>query len=240
MLDNHNYTVLITGANSEIGVEACHQYIDDGATVIALVHCDYDNLKQFPENSINIIKIDFSDSCNIENFIKNNNDLLNSVDIFISLASVRKPIEYSKINSADLLYHFSINTIPVILLTQFFGRSMSEKSWGRIVIGSSIGVKFGGGFNSYCYSITKYASELIPNVAKKWSKNNVLINIVRIGVTSTDKFMEIGDCAIEARKSLIPMNRIANSKEIASSIYWLGSKENTYITGQNIAVSGGE
>ena len=117
---------------------------------------------------------------------------------------------------------------------------MSKKGWGRIVVSSSIGVNFGGGERTYCYSITKYASELIPSIAKKWSENNVLVNVVRIGATNTEKFREIGKQEIENRRKLIPMQRLAESKEIGKAIYWLGSDENTYITGQIIPISGGE
>ena len=54
-----------------------------------------------------------------------------------------------------------MNTIPSVLAVQELGEAMSEQGYGRIVIGSSIGVKFGGGIKSYCYSLTKFASELL-------------------------------------------------------------------------------
>ena len=117
---------------------------------------------------------------------------------------------------------------------------VSGKGWGRIVIGSSIGVKFGGGSDTYCYSVSKYSTELIPNIAKQWSKNGVLMNVVRIGVTNTEKFRKIGKEKVIKREKLIPMQRLAETKEIGKSICWLGSEENTYITGQVVAVSGGE
>ena len=34
--------------------------------------------------------------------------------------------------------------------------------------------------------------------------------------------------------------KVQESKEIGKAIYWLGSDENTYITGQIIPISGGE
>jgi len=233
-------TVLVTGANSGIGVEVCKLFLKKGMKIIAMVHSSSENIEKLSNESISILKVDFSDVSNVEIFIKNSGDLLDSVDIFISLASVRKSINYGSINSSDLIFHFTVNTIPTVLLIQYLGNSMSEKGWGRIVIGSSIGVKFGGGNDTYCYSMTKYATELIPNIAKQWSKKNVLINVARIGVTDTEKFREIGKEKIEQRKKLIPMQRLAKVKEVANSICWIGSEENTYISGQVIAVSGGE
>jgi len=39
---------------------------------------------------------------------------------------------------------------------------------------------------------------------------------------------------------MIPMKRMATTQEIAKFVYWLGSNENTYITGQVLSISGGE
>ena len=233
-------TVLVTGANSDIGAELCHYFLDNGDNVIAMVNSSSDNLEKLSNRLSEIVKLDFSNSVNVEKFIKNRDELLSSIDIFISLASVRKSVNYGSISSSDLISQFTINTIPTILLIQYLGNSMSKKGWGRIVVGSSIGVKFGGGMDTYCYSITKYAAELIPNISKQWSENNVLVNIVRIGVTDTRKFREFGKDRIEKRVKLVPMQRLAKVEEIAKSIYYLGSAENTYITGQIVAVSGGE
>ena len=233
-------TVLVTGANSDIGAELCHYFLDNGDNVIAMVNSSSDSLEELSDRLSEIVKLDFSNSDNVENFINNRDELLSSIDIFVSLASVRKYVNYGSISSSDLISHFTINTVPTILLTQYLGNSMSKKGWGRIVIGSSIGVKFGGGVDTYCYSVTKYATELIPSISKQWSENNVLVNVVRIGVTDTRKFREIGEDKIEKRVKLVPMQRLDKVEEIAKSIYYLGSAENTYITGQIVAVSGGE
>jgi len=233
-------TVLVTGANSDIGAELCRYFLDNGDNVIAMINSSSDNLEELSNRLSEIVKLDFSNSVNVENFIKNRDELLSSIDIFISLASVRKSVNYGSISSSDLISHFTINTIPTILLIQYLGNSMSKKGWGRIVVGSSIGVKFGGGIDTYCYSVTKYATELIPSISKQWYENNVLVNVVRIGVTDTRKFREIGEDRIEKRVKLVPMQRLAKVEEIAKSIYHLGSAENTYITGQIVAVSGGE
>ena len=37
----------------------------------------------------------------------------------------------------------------------------------------------------------------------------------------------------------VPIGRMATASEIALFVVWLSSSENTYITGQNIAIDGG-
>jgi NAD(P)-dependent dehydrogenase (short-subunit alcohol dehydrogenase family) len=117
---------------------------------------------------------------------------------------------------------------------------MCKQSWGRIVIGSSIGVKFGGGSGTYAYSLSKYASEFFPNSFRNWAEDNVFINAVRIGVTNTAPVKELGKKINKSRAEMIPIKRFAQPNEIAKEIYHLGSEDNTYITGQVITISGGE
>ena len=63
-------------------------------------------------------------------------------------ASIRENVRYGQITAQDLINHFTINVVPHVLLTQFLGPRMVAKGWGRILIGGSIGVKFGGWGNN--------------------------------------------------------------------------------------------
>jgi len=234
-------TYLITGASSGIGIEVCRQLLLAQNRVIAVYRSSsqhLDNLRDLGD--IDLIQHDFSSPGSTEAFINENAQLLSTVDGFIGLASTRRAINYGDISTQDFLDHFLVNTIPVALLIQHLSPLMEARKWGRIVIGSSIGVKFGGGEASYCYSISKLASELIPNKHKQWSKSNVLINSVRIGVTHTETMKSLNTRVLEARQNLIPMNRLAQPSEIAEAICWIAGPKNTFITGQTIPISGGE
>ena len=67
---------------------------------------------------------------------------------------------------------------------------------------------------------------------------NVLVNVVRIGVTNTDSMRKT--LKLNPRQKLIPMGRAASPEEIANHLIWLNSSENTFITNQVISISGGE
>ena len=83
-------------------------------------------------------------------------------------------------------------------------------------------------------------NEFIPRNYKEWAKNNLLINVLRIGVTNTKIHRKINKKNLKKRISLIPQNRMAETSEIAELICFLLSNKNTYITGQVINISGGE
>ena len=76
-------------------------------------------------------------------------------------------------------------------------------------------------------------------MSKKWSKNNVLYNILRIGVTDTSVMRNLGE-KLKQRTKLIPMQRLARPEEVAKQVIWLASEENTFVTNQVISISGGE
>ena len=46
---------------------------------------------------------------------------------------------------------------------------------GRII--TDLGIAYGGGENSYNYSLSKHLMEFIPGKYKFWAENNVLIII---------------------------------------------------------------
>lgn len=60
---------------------------------------------------------------------------------------------------------------------------MRQKSYGRIINISSIGVKFGGGPTTLHYSASKAALEAMTrSIAKAGAPYNVLVNAIRVGV----------------------------------------------------------
>ncbi len=117
---------------------------------------------------------------------------------------------------------------------------MLVRKWGRILNCSSIGVKYGGGKNTFNYSFSKHALEFIPSDYKNWAKRNVLINNIRIGVTDTKIHKRIKHKNLKKRINLIPMGRMAKSDEIAKFIFQLASQKNTFITGETLSIAGGE
>ena len=233
---------LITGASSQIGQEVCAKALGAGNNVTALYStaskATFGSLYQY--NGFRAIKTDFSVENSTEIFLQEHNELVAKTDIFIGLAARREPLKYGLISSSNLLDHFRVNLIPNVVLIQMISRHMQKRRWGRILVASSIGVKFGGGLETYCYSISKYANELIPSFSRELARDGVLYNVLRIGFTRTIGHAGARQEDFSRRERLIPMERAAEPHEIAEYIYWLTSESNTYITGQVLAISGGE
>ena len=231
---------LVTGASSDIGLETVKILLQEKEFVWCIHRGKSRNLNELKKqysNNLHISKYDFLEQSELELYIDEIKERKHQIKAFISLASLRKNVQYGKISITDLNDHFFVNTIPSVLAVQELGEAMSKQGYGRIVIGSSIGVKFGGSIKSYCYSLTKFASEMLPQISKSWVASNVLSNIVRIGVTDTTSMQNEN---LVQRCNLIPIKRPATPFEIATFLAWLGSNKNTYISNQLIPISGGE
>ena len=162
-------------------------------------------------------------------------------DEFVNLIGFVDKVSLKKTNLKKLFKIFKINTFFPMLIMKKIIEGMLKNSYGRILNCSSIGVKFGGGYNSFNYSFSKYALEFIPIAYKEWAKKNVLINNLRIGVTNTKIHKKMNKHQeLKERIKLIPMNRMAKPEEISNYISFLISKKNSYMTGETLVASGGE
>lgn len=234
--------VLITGASSGIGLAITREYINHGWDIIAQFKRNSNELSLIENiypNRITLVNIDFDQECDLEDILRPH--LLESIEIdaFINCVGLYEPLKFSKINSNAILRHFKVNVLSGLLIQKMILENMKKNSWGRIVNIGSIGVKYGGG-GSYPYSLSKYAQEFITSDYREWALSNIFINTIRAGVVDTKIHNLDPKKNMEARLAKIPIGRMCQPEEIAKMAHYLGSNENTAITGQTIAVTGGE
>ena len=227
--------VLILGSSSDIGKYLVKYFLKSGHTVFLHYNSKKPKIKS---KKVKYLRCNFTKSENFQNFINKikNIDFLS----FVNLIGYIDNKELSKTNFDNLKISLRINFIFPILISNFISSKMIKAKYGRILHCSSIGVKFGGGINTYTYSLAKHCLEFIPQHYKNNSKLNVLYNVLRIGVTDTKIHNKISKKNLKSRVSKIPIGRMAKPDEIAQYIYYLTSKNNSFITNQILSISGGE
>ncbi len=243
-MKNKKKHVLILGGSSDIGIEVVKNFLKLEWQVTAHLFKNKKKLQKLKKRSekLNLIKFNLSNfkNKNIEKLIKNKfNDKYDSV---INLIGYVDNKSFENTNLESILKSITTNALLPILIEKMLVKKMISQRWGRILNCSSIGVKFGGGKNSFNYSFSKHCLEFIPSSYKNWAKKNVFINNLRIGVTKTKihKKMKRKKSNIRKRLKLIPINRMAEPKEISDYIVNLTTDSNSYMTGQTLSVSGGE
>jgi 3-oxoacyl-[acyl-carrier protein] reductase len=235
--------VFIIGASSDIGLAVCRHYLAEGWDVLAHYRSMRPELEQLAEQNpgtVELLRMDFADTANLESTLAKHQDKYLACDSMINCVATLNPLRFSDITSSNILEHFSVNTLPGLLLMRDMVPEMAKREWGRIVHLGSIGVKFGGGRESFSYSLSKHALEFLPSDYKNWASQGVLVNVLRVGVTNTrlhssDPLKNMAD-----RVRLIPIQRMASVDEVAKAVWFFGSDINSYITGQVISISGGE
>ena len=230
--------VLITGASSAIGLETCRRYLSAGHSVVAHYFANPAAItnKFTSEPRLNLVQCDLSDLNAVSEFAQAHTDC----DVAVFLASMAEFSRLENANMSQLERTLAVGALSNYVLMGAIGPSMAQRKWGRIVIGSSIGLKFGGGADSFAYALANHASEFLPRSVRDWTANNVLTNVVRIGVTNTPLHEAFPDRDFQKRVELIPLKRPATPAEIADFITWYGSEQNTFVSGQTVAISGGE
>ena len=234
--------ILVLGGSSDIGISLITDLLLKNHNVYAHYSANPFKLKKIKKKfkNLNIIKCDFRSY-----------DLVKQKKLFsifkkihfhgvVNLVGYIDNLSLEKSNIKTLNRSLNINALIPIIIEREIVKNMKKNRYGRILNCSSIGVKFGGGLNSYSYTIAKHCLEFIPNVYKVWAKNNILINNLRIGVTNTKIHSRMKKTLkLKERIKLIPISRIAKPSEISSYINFL-ILENTYITGKTLTISGGE
>lgn len=189
---------------------------------------------------VDLVEIDYSDPENLKSAIAAHRGRFSDSDAFVNAAALLEPISFMKATPDDILRALTVNLLPGIMLMQCLAPAMRTRKFGRIVNLSSIGVKFGGGSNSFCYALSKHALEYIPSDHKAWAADNVFVNAIRMGVTDTRIHSRDPTKDMGKRVAQIPAGRMATAKEMALLTYFYGSDENTFTTGQTITAAGGE
>ena len=232
-MDFKGKVVFLTGATRGIGAAVYSTLISAGATVVGS-----GTGHQKPIGFEEYYSADFS---TLEGIYECANYLRTlQPDILINNAGINKNAPFLNIDPEDFLSIQQVNLFAPFCLSQAVIPGMKSKGWGRIVNVSSIWGKISKEYRA-SYSASKFALDGITlALALEHAADGILANCVAPGFTDTELTREmLGEVGIAQLLAKVPIGRMASPEEIAKLIIWLASPENTYITGQNIAIDGG-
>jgi len=211
--------VLLTGGSRGIG-EAIYNELKEDYSVIA------------PSSK----ELDLNDTNSIEYFLNSISD----IDILINNAGINFIRKLEEISSDELSKIMQTNLISPLLLSQKIAPQMKARGGGKILNISSIWGIRSKEFRTL-YSMTKFG--LIGQtkaLARELGEYNILVNAICPGFTMTDLTAStLSKEEITQIQAEIPLKRMAEPREIAKTVKFLISDENSYITGQTIIVDGG-
>ncbi|BBO11104.1 SDR family NAD(P)-dependent oxidoreductase [Bradyrhizobium sp. TM102] len=173
------------------------------------------------------------------------------IDILIANAGSAESAPFVKSDSALFARMMDINFMGVVHAIHGVLPGMKDRPYGRIVvIASTAGLK-GYAYVS-AYTAAKHAAVgLVRSLALELAGSNVTVNAVCPGFTDTDlvagsienimtKTGRSREQAIAELAKHNPQGRLIAPQEVADSVLWLCGQGASAITGQAIAVAGGE
>jgi 3-oxoacyl-[acyl-carrier protein] reductase len=228
-----NKTVFVTGATRGIGRAIAEAFQLAGAKVIG--SGTQANTNNFYEG---YYQADFTNSDEIKACAAYVKQL--EPDILVNNAGININASFTEIDPDDFQRIQQVNVFAPFVLCQAAIPGMRKKGWGRIVNISSIWGKVSKAHRA-TYSTSKFGLDgMTIALAAEYAVDGILANCVAPGFTDTELTQNmLGEEGIRRILANVPIGRMATVSEIAHFVVWLSGSENTYITGQNIAIDGG-
>ena len=225
---------LVTGGTRGIGAAISARLVSDGAAVTVTGR----RLKAEAPQGCIYRPVDFSDRTAMDRFTEDVQCL--DFDILVNNAGVNKIGPFGGVAVEDFDLIQQVNLRAPFLLCQAVLPGMRKKKWGRIVNISSIFGKISKELRGP-YSASKFALDgMTVALAAEVAEDGIVVNCVAPGFIYTEMTRTIlGEKGIEEIAAFVPMKRLGTPQEVAALVAWLVSPENTYLTGQNIAIDGG-
>ena len=237
--------VFVTGGSRGIGKAIALKYAENGYNIVinyVSEKTDVNELKnQFEKYEIEslIVKADVSKAEEVENAVKQAIEKFGKIDVLVNNAGITRDTLLMRMKEEDFDKVIEINLKGTFLVTKAVTPYMMKKRNGRIInLSSVVGVTGNAGQSNYSASKAGIIG-FTKSVAKELASRNIRANAVAPGFIDTDMTNILSDDVKANIKAQIPMKRMGTAREIANVVYFLGSEESSYITGQVINIDGG-
>lgn len=237
--------VFVTGGSRGIGKAIALKYAENGYNIVinyVSEKTDVNELKnQFEKYEIEslIVKADVSKAEEVENVVKQAIEKFGRIDVLVNNAGITRDTLLMRMKEEDFDKVIEINLKGTFLVTKAVTPYMMKRRNGRIVnLSSVVGVTGNAGQSNYSASKAGIIG-FTKSVAKELASRDIRANAVAPGFIDTDMTNVLSDDVKANINAQIPMKRMGTAREIANVVYFLGSEESSYITGQVINIDGG-
>ncbi len=241
---------VITGASSGIGRATALLFAEEGAK-LALGARRRERLEEVLREILGkgaeaIAKpTDVSMEGEVKELIEAALSAFGQVDILVNNAGIAgglSPLEAQQ--EEEWLKVYRTNVLGTVFATKHVAPHMASRKTGSIVNVSSVaGIRSGAGGNAYSASKAAIINFTMTS-ACDLGEHNVRVNAVCPGLIETEMTKPVFDLARQKGKewklgSRCELRRYGHAREVAQAILFLASDEASYITGQALAVDGG-
>ena len=235
----------ITGGSRGIGKEVATKFAENGYNIVINYVSDRTDVEQLRNEweskgvKTLILKADVTKAEEVENVVKTAIDTFGKIDVLVNNAGITRDNLLMRMSEEEFDKVIETNLKGTFIVTKAVTKYMMKKRNGSIVnLSSVVGVAGNAGQCNYSASKAGVIG-FTKSVAKELASRNIRANAVAPGFIETDMTAVLSDAVKENIHNQIPLKRMGSAKEVANLIYFLGSDESSYITGQVINIDGG-
>ena len=243
---------VMTGAGRGIGAAIATALAAEGARVTLMGRSEAvlrDKAAELPD--AHAIPCDVTDEAVVAMAFEHAAEAFGPVAILINNAGAAESAPFARTSLALFRRMLDVNLIGTFLCSRAALPGMLEAGFGRIVnVASVAGLKGAPYIAAYCAAKHGVVG-LTRALAMETAAKGITVNAVCPSYTDTDMarraianiIEKTGRSAVEAEAELVrknPQGRLVTPEEVAATVLWLCAPGAEAITGQAIAIAGGE
>jgi NAD(P)-dependent dehydrogenase (short-subunit alcohol dehydrogenase family) len=251
-----NKVIIITGAAMGLGYAAAKELASIGASLVLVDYNDKslkeakaELAKEFPDVKIITVVADVSKEEAVKNYVDETVKAFGRIDGLYNNAGIEgKQASITEYDVNVFKKVIDINLMGVYYGLRYVIPVMQKQKFGRIVNVASVG-GIRGVLNQMPYVASKHAvSGMTKNAALEYGRDGILTNAIAPGAILTpmvaEAFKQVNPGDPKAAETEYaqrnPTKRLGQPHEVAKLVAFLLSEDNGYISGQTIAIDGGE
>ncbi len=237
--------VFVTGGSRGIGKEVATKFAENGYNIVINYVSDKTDVEalknEWEEKGVKtlILKADVTKADEVDMVVKEAIEKFGKIDVLVNNAGITRDNLLMRMSEEEFDRVIETNLKGTFIVTKAVTKYMMKKRAGSIVnLSSVVGVAGNAGQCNYSASKAGVIG-FTKSIAKELASRNIRANAVAPGFIETDMTAVLSDAVKEGIHNQIPLKRMGSAKEVADLIYFLGSEQSSYITGQVINVDGG-
>jgi NAD(P)-dependent dehydrogenase (short-subunit alcohol dehydrogenase family) len=188
------------------------------------------------------VPTDVTDADSVQALFDSCLERFGQLDVLVNNAGVTGQTSLTELDEVEWQRIFDTNVHGMFLCSRAAARHFSGIGAGRAInVASVFGLLGRPGFSAYCASKGAVIN-FTRSVAGEWAKFGAQMNAVAPGYFATDINADLRQDAATVAKVLrrIPARRMGEPAELANVVTYLALNAPDFLTGQIIAVDGGE
>jgi len=232
-------SILITGANSGIGLATVKLFLENGYKVFAHYHISKNNLNKIVNDNLITYQVNFENLKEVEEMFDKITKQFGRIDVLVNNAGITKDGLAMRMKTEAFMDVINANLTSTFIGCREALKVMRKKRFGSVVnIASIVGETGNAGQTNYAASKGGTIT-MTKSFAIEAATSGIRYNTVTPGFIATEMTAVLKDEVKDAFTAKIPMARFGNPSEVAEAVAFLLSDHSSYITGETLKVNGG-